>query len=318
MDTRQNELDVDNNCVIDNNNSVADNKTNKTFDDLLEAEKKLRKDQEEFWCENSYDGDYTNYKKPDEERLKIYTKIISDEEKLSGSRLKMKMETILYHGDNKSKFTECPYNYLDGPFMNSDDIYEYIFGMETNKKLKGLMNPELFERINGTEITYGMLKSAQGCNWYNGVIAYNGHSIVIRDKDNAYGQPGFLSILQFYDRLGIEILKRYLVVELKNNVQRGEISVNSNPYELQEKILSQYTKVRTDKINMLYIPDITIEHLFSDAPICITNKMDEKDIRIEELSKTINILKSDVETLLCKMKCLEEMILDMSISHNKN
>src|SRR5438309_481593 len=75
-------------------------------------------------------------------------------------------------------------------------------------------NEELFEQINGTEITKGMMQRAQGNRWLNGLIVHNKNSIVIRGQDNNFGQPGFLSGVFFYNRLGVEVMNRYIVPKL--------------------------------------------------------------------------------------------------------
>ena len=234
---------------------------NEQFNSLIENEIHNRKEEDEF---------YSKLQTENINVLKTRDELIQKYENLKGIKLKEYMLKVIYNFECDIKFNPCPSNYLENNVLYEEDKYNYIFGEETNKNIKDMCNLEMFKLATPENddnlLTNGMIKYASGWKWNNGAIAYNKNSIVVRLQDNHYGQPGFLECIQFYDRLGIEIMKQYLVHELTIRVNNNQINKNSSSLMIKTQICEQYKQLRDKKINILDDPEITLKILFSDAP----------------------------------------------------
>lgn len=263
-----------------------------------------------------------------EKALKTFKKIVGAIDDLSGSDLKKHYLKNIYLGDpvNQGKFIAVPADFHKGPFMFEEDRYTFIYGEEMDNKIKGNCNSEMMECLNGTEITKGMMKFAEGHIWNNGMIAYNKNNIIIRGKDNEYGQPGgdvgrgFVRAMFSYDRLGVEVMKQYIVPELIRSVNEGKYGSKSDPSEIENAIVSKYKTIYQEKYNILHKTDILKDELFVDAPPAETlNKpLDPKDRRIDDLEKKVKSLTSKLKQTLEKVIDLEGLMLDISIKLGEN
>lgn len=253
--------------------------------------------------------------------LEKYKKIIGQTEDLSGSNLKTFMLSRLYDGpmDYQGRFMACPLDLHKGPFLSSEDKFEYVFNGEMDKGIEQNYNNDLGRSINGTGISQGMMNFAQGKKWCNGLIVYNKNCIVVRDEDNCYGQPGFLSGVYFYNRLAVDIMKQYIVPQLIHQINNKTITSSSNPEEIRDIICSTFSRTYKEKMILLDITDMTTEVLFEDAPPKETLHVliDSRDKKIDTLEKIVTSLSSRLNQILKKYVELEEMVLDLSISHNK-
>lgn len=72
--------------------------------------------------------------------------------------------------------------------------------------------------------------------------------------------------IQFEDKLSVEIIIRYLVPLIKQQVSNGDINNKTNPNDLLEWIKSKYNEIYKSKNELLNQSDMTIEKLFNDAP----------------------------------------------------
>jgi len=235
----------------------------------------------------------------------------------------------------QGKFVSCPLDIHKGPFFCFEDNYQYIFGEETDKKIHDNCNVDLFKQIDGTKITHGVMKYVEGNRWMNGMICYNQNSICIRNEDNGFGQPGFLSAVYFYDRLGVEIMKQYIVPELIRAVKENRINT-SNGWGITRTIITDtYDNVHKSKIAMLNGANIAYVNrstLFEDAPReeklvpvptspddiqSLMHVIDEKDRKIDALEKRVESLSVRLNMVLTKITELEDIFLDVSIRMNK-
>ncbi len=262
-----------------------------------------------------------DYKTSDETKLESYKNIIDTKQNLQGSALKKHMIDQIYTGsiDTQGLFIHCPIDFHKGPFLNKDDEYNIIFGTDTEKNIKDNMNHNLFEPIKGTEITKGMLKYAEGIHWNNGLICYNKNNIVIRDQDNNYGQPGFLQVVNFYDNLSVEIMKRYIVPMLIRQINEKIINEKSHPKDIKHSITNMFQNTYYEKLHLLNQDNMVEEKLFEDKPLKETlNQIIEPYERqthaLEWKFISLNQRLSFAETKIIE---LEEIILDLSIKLSK-
>jgi hypothetical protein len=279
---------------------------------------------------------------PASEKLRMYKNIV-DKSYLAGSEYKKKLLERKYPGDPSKQglFQPCPSNMHIGPYMFKEDTYIYIYGEETEKNIKDNCNESLFEQINDSEITKGMINRANGNKWTNGIILYNKNSIILREPDNNFGQPGFLSIVSYYDNLSIEIMSQYIIPNLIKQINQNIIN-SKDGYDIARKlILDTYGKVYLEKINILNQPNI--DHLnkytlFSDAPKVETLKssvrdsvissvsgaeiqkltqiIEAKDTMIDILDKRVKALEVMLQTTINKINEIEDIVLDLSIKTN--
>ena len=276
-----------------------------------------------------------NPKMSDKDKSIIINEVVMKSMYLMGSDYRKKLAEKAYpsYGGQGSAIS-CPSDIHKGPFMNSDDVYTFIYGEETEKNIKDNCNEKLFKLINNTEVSEGMALRSQGHKWLNGIILYNAHSIVIRDPDNNFGQPGFLRAYYYADRLSIEVLNRYIVPELIKAVNDNLIN-EKNGYEKAVDIINNtYKSVYAEKTDMLNQPNIdhiNEKTLFSDAPMTqklrkavseqegikeLRKSCDDKDIKIDRLEKRVDALSTMLEMVMRKLNTMEEMYLDLSIQHN--
>jgi hypothetical protein len=275
---------------------------------------------------------------PYAEKLKIYQGMIDQSKTLSGTRYKTELLKQIYPGNpsNQGLFIHCPIDIHKGSFVHDEDRYTYIYGEEVDRKIRDNCNNNLFQQINGTEITQGMMKRAEGNKWLNGIIVYNKNSIVVRDPDNDFGQPGFLKATYYYDKLGVEVMNRYIIPKLIKEVNEKTINPKEGYDRSVNLITETYEKVYQDKImilnqnNIEHINELTLfedaqraEKLNtsdvgdSDAIKRLTRIIDEKDKRIDVLEKKVESLNSKLNLVLTKIIDLEEIYLDLSIRSNK-
>merc|ERR1711916_369226 len=229
---------------------------------------------------------------------RAYTAIIlrdsvsNGEENCSDRFLKHAMLVQLHSGDmkNNGKFIDVPLDFHKGPFMNPEDEYTIII----EASIRGNCNHEMIKTIGNTEVTYGMKAYAEGVRWNNGLICYNKNNLIVRNGDNTYGQPGFLTGCFYYDRLGVEILERYLVPELIHKANRSEFTIMTDPATVRSFITDRYREIRQTLLDRLNKPDMTEELLFSDAPIReeINGPIDDDRLRIIEFERKIAALEA--------------------------
>jgi hypothetical protein len=259
-------------------------------------------------------------------RLDVYNTMIKNAASATGSTFYNKMLKNIYSGGSIStqcKFINCPSDlHKDQGHYNTEDSYTYIYGECNEKLINNGLNVELFKQINGTEVTYGMVKNAEGFVWNNGLIVYNKNTIVVRNLDNRYGQPGFCQSAKFFNQLGVDIMHKYIVPQLISNVNANIVNSKSRPEEIKNEICNMYNKIYTEKLEMLETQreTITEDILFEDAPAQETlNKvLDPKDAKIDHLEKKVNALSSKLDLLLSKMSIMEELLMDVSIEKHTN
>jgi len=275
---------------------------------------------------------------PDAEKLKLYQGMINQSKTISGIGYKTELLKQIYPGNlsNQGRFIQCPVDIHKGTFFHDEDRYTYIYGEEVDRKIEDNCNSESFQLINGTEITQGMMRRVEGNKWLNGIIVYNKNSIVVRDPDNNFGQPGFLMATYYYDKLGVEVMNRYIIPKLIKEVNEKTINPKEGHDRSVNLITETYEKVYHDK--MLILSQNNIEHineftLFEDAQrvekvniveICgsdaikrLTRIIDEKDKRIDVLEKKVESMNSKLNLVLTKIIDIEEIYLDLSIRVNK-
>lgn len=300
-----------------------------------EAEMNKRNEQDMVWSVAN------NTWLPESEKLKMYQGVVNKSKNLSGLEYKKKLLEQIHPGNpaDQGNFIKCPSDIYKGPFFYEEDRYTFIYGAGTDRNIRDNCNNELFKQINGTEITYGMMKRAEGNTWLNGMIVYNKNSIVQREPDNNFGQPGFLRGAYFYTNLAVEVMNRYIIPKLIKEVNENKINPKDGYVRSSKIITETYRKVYTEKMNMLN--QNNIEHinectLFEDAPRAeklltqgsagavdseaiknLTKIIESKDIRIDALEKKVESLSSKLNLVLTKMNELEEMFLDVSIKVNK-
>ncbi len=222
--------------------------TKNKFDDLLNETIRQRKEQDMvFHAAYQTDG----YK------LNIYENIIKNNTQVEAAKPMPMLEQI-YPGDisKQGQFILCSHHDLS---YNTNTI---IYGEKTNNKInrQGL-NEELFKQIQGTEVTKGMLKNAQGYKWQNGFIALGINCIFIRDSDNCYGQPGSMMGAFFYNKLGINVFEKDVVPQLviefnekTSNFSSNDIEFNNlklDPHDFMQFVSNTFKNVYDQKLKML-------------------------------------------------------------------
>lgn len=300
--------------------------------EAIRAEMDRRNEQDFMWRAVSATGNGAS--------LSLCRYIANKSKGLSGTQYKAKLLDQIYPGalGAQGNFIRCPLDIHKGPFFYGEDKYTFIYGEETEKNIHDNCNEALFMQIDNTEITEGMMKRAEGHNWLNGVVLYNKNSIVIREADNNFGQPGFMRGAFYYDKLGVEVMKRYIVPRLIKEVNDGTINSITGYNDVAKIITETYETVYTNKINALN--QANIEHLnevtlFADAPRAEKlNKADKSDVsqenlkklqqiieskdrRIDSLEKKVESLSSQLNMILGKLNDLEEIVLTESIRVNK-
>jgi hypothetical protein len=269
----------------------------------------------------------------DDDKLQVYKKLIENSTK--NNNYKIHMLEQIYTGDitKQGKPINCPFDIHRGK-SEGEDQYQYIFGEETDAKIKDNCNFELFKQINETEITHGMMKHAEGHRWLNGIIVHNKNSIIIRDEDNFFGQPGFLSGVYFYNRLSVEIMNRYIIPKLVSAVNENKINTIDGRSVSLKIILDTYENVYPTKMVALYESDENLNEaiLFEDAPASVprkeelkTNKLDninspdtiqnilnEQDRKIDFLVEKVEFINAKFDLVVEKLRTLEHILLDIS------
>ena len=257
-----------------------------------------------------------NPKIPDSEKHKIYTSIINKSEPCNTDYISYITEQI-YPGpiDLQGIFVNCPSNMHK--HSHFDNKYIIIFDNESH-------NANLMERINNTEVTIGMLKHTQGEKWLNGLIAYNDNSIIVRDDDNNFGMPGFMQIVNFYNRLGVKIMKDYIVPHLIRCINCGMIDTHKGSEYVRSVIRDIYSRVFNEKMTIIndvkeIMCELTENQLFHDLPPKATLVVNSnKDDRLCQIERKVLELTDTLTRALDKIAYLEEICLDMSINHHKS
>lgn len=281
-----------------------------------------------------------------ETRNTILSRIIENDQNKS---IKEKMMKQIYPGHigDQGKPINIPIDFHKGPFMDTEDRYIEIYGDET--KISNNCNENMMKTIGDTNITFGMKANAEGVIWNNGLVCYNKNNIIIRDADNMYGQPGFLKGFFYYDRLAVEIMKRYIVPTLQSNVSEGKYTNKTDPKTISETVGEIYTSVRAMLFKRMDLnPYLTEEELFfdvlsvnadeeilerleileiSEKPIDINTSSDAR--KIEILENKVSLLENKIVSLEKTLeKCisairmefsqLEDMLLDRDIAKNSD
>ena len=281
---------------------------------------------------------------PNSEKLRMCNQIIDKKSYLSGSAYRSKLLNGKFPADLSKRgiFQKCPSNMHLGPYIFKEDTYIYIYGESTEKNIKDNCNETLLEQIENSHISKGMMNVASGIKWANGIILYNKNSILLREPDNNFGQPGFMSIVSYYDNLSIEIMKRYIVPKLIKEINLNTINTTDG-YEVAKKlILDTYGKVYLEKYYIMNQPNI--DHLneytlFSDAPKAeklktsieysasnitgsevqsLTQIIESKDVLIDALDKRVKALEVMLHTSINKINEIEDIVLDLSIKTINN
>lgn len=275
-----------------------------------------------------------NPKLPDFEKHKIYTNIINEANAYSDDYITYITKQI-YSGpiDLQGVFVNCSSDIHHNSSKNNK--YTIIFGNDNH-------NNDFSECINNTEVTIGMLRHTQGEKWLNGLIAYNNNSIVVRDDDNNFGMPGFMKCVNFYNRLGVKIMKDYIVPHLIDYVNCHMINTYKNYSYVRSIICELYSKVLDEKMSIINEAikngqSITENQLFYDLLTktnvnsihsnsnfnsslkeVIISDNDDKNNRIYQLEQKVLELENIINKALDKMTYLEEICLDISIKdHHK-
>jgi len=169
-----------------------------------------------------------------------------------------------------------------------------------------------------------MKRNADGEKWLNGLIAYNSNCIVMRGNDSNFGQPGFMYMAGFYNRLGTRILEDYILPHVIKNINAAEFNTRSDANKIMNFITETYNTVHKQKMDLINgdkvsIMTLTEATVFSDSlPKETLNKsLDEKDIKIFQLEKKLATLTDKLNQIEEKMKEIEEMYLDISINKIK-
>lgn len=314
-------------------NPQCGNGTFSPFEKTVQNEINRRKEEDSLW--KLADDPHMS----DDVKSHVYNCIVMKSMYLMGSDYKAKLSENVYPDTGRQgSAMECPIDFHKGPSLFPEDTYTYIYGEETDKNIVDNCNEKLFKSINNTAISEGMMLRSQGHKWLNGIILYNSHSIVIRNPDNNFGQPGFLTGYFYYDRLAIEVMNRYIVPALIKAVNDGTINEKNGYNKATDIISNVYKKVYSEKLNMLSQPNIdhiNEKTLFADAPLIqkikkapskeesdsiieLRKDCEEKDEKIDRLEKRVDALASMVEMLMNKLNVVEELCLDMSIHNNKN
>lgn len=261
----------------------------------------------------------------DSERRIFYNDNIKTDDRLRGHKFVEYITEQIHSGpiNEHGKFLPCPNDYHRGTPIDGSEKYIIIYGEETDKKISDNCNEELFKLINGSEITYGMIRNVNGEKWMNGLIAYNTNSIIIRGNDTHYGQPGFMYVANFYNRLGIKILEEYLIPILIKNINNNEFNSRCDADKIRLFITDSYTKIYNEKIELIKnskMEELTETCLFNDSlPKETLNRfLDDKDIKIFQLEKRVSFLTERLNRFEEKITELEDMYLDMSIRINKS
>lgn len=284
------------------------------FDSLVADERQKRDEQDAIW-RVAYDPD-TSCKDINAAYSSILIENVENAGQAGVSDFKKYMLNVLHNGDisNQGCKIHVPLDFHKGPFLNTEDEYFIIYGDES--KIYANCNSGLIQTIGNTEITHGMKNYGEGVVWANGLICYNSHSIVVRNADNTFGQPGFLSGFMYNDRLGIEIMKRYVVTDLINNVNSSLYTQTTDPDQVFALIRDKYQEVRNRLVPMLSQGGMNEILLFADAPIAqeIAVDMTDSDRKIAELEKRVAVLEQKLEAALRKIEEVEDIALDASIA----
>ena len=216
----------------------------------------------------------------------------------------------------QGEFNPAPINYYKGPYFNSEDEYFFIYGEKVN--MENIddynYNKELGKKINMLEEkTFGVKRVESGITWSNGMIAYNKDSILIREGDNEYGQPGFLRCAKYGNLLAVEIMKRYLIQKLINDINDKKINERTNPKDIIVEIEDLFNNIYGEKYKILKGNNyIDIDELFSDQPLPtdIENNSANETCSDEVLSlkETITSILEIMELLIDKNKQLEKEV----------
>lgn len=287
-----------------------------SFEDVLATKLAQRKQQDDIWK-------ITNDLSTNREDLnKIYTSILVDDQYDSSKKsLKNLMLQRMYDNNygEQGSAVGVPIDFHKGPFMNAEDKYYIIFEADSESKILDNQNSELIRTIGNTEVTNGMKAYAEGIKWNNGLICNNKNSIILRNADNNFGQPGFLTGFFYNDRLAVEILNRYLVVDLINQAIRNNFTIMTDPDEVKKFITERYNEVRNNLLEKLEDSEMTESQLFFDAPIRDNPNISIADSALRiEFEKRIRILEERVEYLLKRLEEVEELALDSAIIRNEN
>jgi hypothetical protein len=289
-----------------------------TPNNSLEAELARRNQQDSIWKVTN------NPESTREDLNRIYTSILTESSKTGKkgvTSLKRTMLRQVHNGDmsKQGRAIDVPLDFHKGPYLNIEDEYSTIFEGESESKIRGNCNAELIRVIGGTEVTYGMKAYAEGVKWNNGLICYNKNNIVVRNTDNNFGQPGFLSGFFYYDQLGVEIMNNYLVTELIAKANRNEFTIMTDPSSVRNFISSRYQEVRQELEKRLELPNMTESQLFIDAPIReeLNAPLSESDIKVSELERRVKILEEHVEFLLKRLEEVEDIALDSAINRGE-
>jgi len=245
----------------------------------------------------------------DEQVMKCYHQLIG--EKIVNQSIRKSMLEQIHSGNMKDqgKPINIPLDFMTGSLK-----FTTIYNGQKN---------DIDERIAGTEITQGMINFRSGKKWVNGLIAYSDNIIVVRDLDNCYGHPGFLSGCFFYDKLGCEIMQRYILPMLIRNCNEDKYNENisaikkmgddlSCPTIVWNDIMNTYNSHYQQKLKLLENENMTIDKLFEDQPqkeklnIILT----ENDRTIFNMQKEITHLKEQLNKAFEMIENLEDMIMD--------
>ena len=309
------------NCNDDNCNDNCNDENFSTSDLVKKFNEEMnrRREQDKLFART------TNPFADPKDLNELYTEILTQNiaQSLCGKELKKYMLKQINSGDfsDQGKPINVPLDFHKGPFMNPEDEYLVIFEAECEANIRNNCNHNLIKTIGNTEITYGMKAFAEGIKWNNGLICYNGHNILIRDVDNVYGQPGYLFGFFFMDRLAVEIMNRYIVVELKSRAKRNEFTITTNPKDVITFISEYYQETRSKLINRLNDPLITEILLFTDSSsdnnLDVIAKEDDNDHNNQELEQRVKILEDQVAYLIHRLEEVEEIALDSAIGRHE-
>lgn len=277
--------------------------TQKEFDDLLEKTMKDR-DEQDLVFSAAY--------KDDNVKLNIYKQIILKKECKDLKEQKPMLEQI-YPGDlsKQGQFTCLS-------FINCTNVHgsNIIYGKKINGIIKNGLNQDMFKQINGTEVTVGMMKNAEGYKWQNGFIQCTKNSVLIRDQDNQYGQPGSMMCAYFYNKLGVKVFDKYVVPGLyelfkTHTVNHTHDDIDSNNLRLEPHIFMHFVtdtfkKIYDQKLELLEScgHEINEDKLFTDAPnSAIINHITIKtNDYVSFFRKPIRSLKNILKTVIITVR----------------
>jgi hypothetical protein len=255
----------------------------------------------------------------DQHQLEEYKNIVN-KQNLSGSALERYMlQTMSINPNAQGSFIYCPNDFHKGPFLDESDTYHIIYGADADRHIKDNFNEDLFKSINGTNVTKGMMRYAEGSHWNNGLICHNENSIIVRSQDTSAGQPGHLKIIYFSDNLSLRIMKRYIVPELIKRINEKTINEKSESQTIMSDIINMYKKLYNEKCVFLNQDNIIEEKLFEDEPFqeILNHVTEQNEKHVEVLEWKILSMGQRLAFTENKITELEEIILDLSIRLNK-